>query len=106
MEIIQEHFLLKKHVTRLYFKVNLNDDIEINNTKVEKLIEQAKMGVQMFNKDRKVKNKYQDKQKVYSNVNEDANKIMKGNKYETSKSDEVIKRNGRKHQSSDYIDAK
>ena len=78
MEIIQEHFLLKKHVTRLYFKVNLNDDIEINNTKVEKLIEQAKM----FNNDGQQYNKSQDKQKIYSNVNEHGDKRMSGAPYD------------------------
>ena len=43
MEIIEEHFLQNKPFTRLFFKVNLNDDIEINNNKVEKLIEKARI---------------------------------------------------------------
>ena len=42
MEIVQEHFLLKKQYTRLFFKVNLNDDIEINNTKLDELLKKAK----------------------------------------------------------------
>ena len=45
MEIVEEHFLQKKPLTRLFFKVNLTDDVELNNPTLYNLNQNNKQTV-------------------------------------------------------------
>ena len=45
MEIIEQHFVQKKPFTRLFFKVNLTDDVELNNPTLYNLNQNNKQTV-------------------------------------------------------------